>query len=160
MLQCVISTIDRGEQIDHRNTGKGKSKTTGKGKGKRVDVVETEQLQPSETASTMLAIAGGDADESMDMVRPEAEAWRLIHSRYAQNTLTTEMISGSLSHDHADEHNQLPDELFPWTRRSKSRRKISLECKLTIMSCRSCFHDPWTNIRRSFVTNIMRSRRP
>ena len=41
------------------------------------------------------------------MVRTEAEAWRLIHSRYAQNT--TE-ISGSLLHDHADKHNQLPDE--------------------------------------------------
>ena len=37
----------------YRNTGKGKSKNT-KGKGKHVDVVETEQLQPSETASTVL----------------------------------------------------------------------------------------------------------
>ena len=37
----------------HRNTGKGKSKHTGKGKGKHVDVVETEQPQPSETASTV-----------------------------------------------------------------------------------------------------------
>ena len=35
----------------HRNTGKGKSKNTGI--GKHVDVVETEQLQPSETASTV-----------------------------------------------------------------------------------------------------------
>ena len=34
-----------------RNTGKGKSKHTGNGKGKHVDVVETEQPQPSETAS-------------------------------------------------------------------------------------------------------------
>ena len=34
----------------------------------------------------------------------------MIHSRYAQNTLTTEMISGSLSHDPADKHNQLPGE--------------------------------------------------
>ena len=100
----------RGEQVDHRNSGKGKSKHTGKGKGKQVDVVETEQFQLSDTASTVLATAGGDADESMDMVRPEAEAWRLIHSRYAQNTLTAEMISGTLFHDHADEHNQLPDE--------------------------------------------------
>ena len=41
---------------------------------------------------------------------PEAEAWRLIHCRYAHNTLTAEVISGSLFHDHADEHNQLPDE--------------------------------------------------
>ena len=46
----------------------------------------------------------------MNMVRAEAEAWRLIPSRYAQNTLTTGMISGSLLHDHADKHNQLPDE--------------------------------------------------
>ena len=98
--QCVISTID------HRHTGKGKSKHTGKGKGKHVDVVETNQ--PSETASPMSAIESGDADESMNMVRIEAEAWRLIHSRYAQNT--TEMISGSLLHDHADKYNQLPDE--------------------------------------------------
>ena len=98
--QCVISTID------HRHTGKGKSKHTGKGKGKHVDVVETHQ--PSETASTMLAIESGDADENMNIVRTEAEAWRLIHSRYAQNT--TEMISGLLSHDHADKYNQLSDE--------------------------------------------------
>ena len=73
-LQCVISTIDHGEQVDHRNTGKGKSKHTGKRKTKHVDVVETEQPQPSEKASTVLAIVGGDADESMDIVRPEAEA--------------------------------------------------------------------------------------
>ena len=37
----------------NRNTGKGKSENTGKGKGKHVDVVETEQLQLSETASTV-----------------------------------------------------------------------------------------------------------
>ena len=37
----------------YRNIGKGKSKKTGTGKGKHVDVVETEQLQPSETASTV-----------------------------------------------------------------------------------------------------------
>ena len=36
-----------------RNTGKGKRKNTGEGKGKHMDVVETEQLQPSETASTV-----------------------------------------------------------------------------------------------------------
>ena len=106
----MISTIDHGEQIDHTNTGKGKRKHTGKGKGKHVDVVETEQPQPSETASTVLGIVGGDSDESMDVVRPKAEAWRLIHSRYAQNTLTAEMISGSHFHGHADKHNQLPDE--------------------------------------------------
>ena len=100
--QCVISTIDHGEQVGHIITGKGKSKHTGIGKGKHVDVVET--------ASTMWATVGGDADESMDMVRPEAEAWPLIHSGFAQNTLTTEMISVSLFHDHADEHNQLLDE--------------------------------------------------
>ena len=48
--QFVISTIDHGEQIDHRNTGKGKSIHTGEGKGKHVDVVETSQ--PSGTVST------------------------------------------------------------------------------------------------------------
>ena len=83
-----------------------KSKNTGKGKDNHVDVVETNQ--PSETASTMSAIESGDADKSMNMVKPGTEAWRLIHSRYAQNT--TEMISGSLLHDHADKYNQLPDE--------------------------------------------------
>ena len=108
--------------IDHRNTGKGKSKHTGKGKGKQVDVVETEQPQPSETASTMLAIVSGDADESMDMTRPGAEAWRLTHSRYAQNTLTAEMISGSLFHDHADEQNRLPDE-FVVSMKSKEQKQ-------------------------------------
>ena len=90
------------------NTMGTKSKNTDKGKDNHVDVVETNQ--PSETASTMSAIGSDDADESRNMVRPEAEAWRLIHSRYAQNTLTKEMISGSLLHDHADKHNQLPDE--------------------------------------------------
>ena len=70
-----------------------------------MDVVETNQ--PSETASAMSAIESGDADECMNIVRTEAEAWRLIHSRYAQNT--AEMISGSLLHDHADKYNQLPD---------------------------------------------------
>ena len=127
-----------------------KSKNTGKGKDDHVDVVETNQ--PSETASPMSAMESGDAGENMNTVRNEAEAWRLKHSRYAQNT--TEMISGSLLHDHADEHN------FLMNRRSRSRRKISLEYKLTIMSSRSCFHDPWANIGRSFVTNTMRSRRP
>ena len=121
--QCVISTIDHVEQVDHRKTGKGKSKHTGKGKGKHVDVVETEQPQPSETATTVLAIVEGDADESMDMVRPNgAEAWRLIHSRYAQNNLTADMISGSLFHDHADEHNQLPDE-FVVSMESKEQKQ-------------------------------------
>ena len=85
-----------------------KSKPTGKGKDNHLDVVETSQ--PSETASTMSAIESVDADESMNMVKPGTEAWRLIHSRYAQNTLTTDMISGSLLHDHADKHNQLPEE--------------------------------------------------
>ena len=57
-----------------------------------------------------MSIESGDADENVNMVRAEAEAWRLVHSRYAQNTLSTQMISGSLKHDRADEHNQLPDE--------------------------------------------------
>ena len=67
-----------------------------------------ETIQPSETASPTSTIESGDADENMNIVRTETEAWRLIHSRYAQNT--TEMVNGSLCHDHADKHNQLPDE--------------------------------------------------
>ena len=87
----MISTIDHEEQIDHRHTGKGKSKHTGQGQGKHVDVVETNQ--PSETASAMLAIEGGDADENMNMVNPGTEAWRPIHNRHVQNTPSTEMIT-------------------------------------------------------------------
>ena len=117
--QRVISTIDHGEQIDHRNTGKGKSKHTRKEKGKHVDVVETEQPQPSDTASTVFAIVSGVPDQNMDRVRPEVEAWRLIHSRYAQNTLTAEMNSGPLFHGHADEHNQLRDEFAKADGRSR-----------------------------------------
>ena len=56
----------------------------------------------------MSAIESGDANENMNMVRTVAEAWRLIHSRYAQNT--TEVISGSLLQDHVDKYIQLPDE--------------------------------------------------
>ena len=67
-----------------------------------------ETNQPSETASTMSAIESVDSDESMNMVRLGTEAWRLIHSRYGHNT--PEMISGSLSDDHADKYSQLPDE--------------------------------------------------
>ena len=77
-----------------------KSKNAGNGKDNHADVVETNQ--PSETASTMSAVESGDADESMNMVKPGTEAWRLIHSRYAQNT--TEMISWSLFHDRADKY--------------------------------------------------------
>ena len=50
------------------------------------------------------------ADDNMNGVKPKAEAWRSTHSRYVQNTPSTEMISGSLLHDRADGHNQLPDE--------------------------------------------------
>ena len=117
-LQCVISPIAHGEQVAHRNTGKGKIKHTGKGKGKHVDVVE--KSQPSETASTVVAIVGGDSDESMDMVRLEAEACRLVHSRYAQNTLIAEIISGHSSTTTLTN--------TTWNRMSKSSRKISLEC--------------------------------
>ena len=37
----------------YRNSGKGKRKHTGKGKGNHLDVVETEEPQPSEIASTV-----------------------------------------------------------------------------------------------------------
>ena len=50
------------------------------------------------------------AYDNMNGVRPKAAAWRPTHSRYAQNTLTTELISGSFLHDRTDEHNQLTDE--------------------------------------------------
>ena len=55
-------------------------------------------------------------------MRPEAEAWRLIHSRYAQNTLTAAMVSGSLFHDHADKHKQLLDE-FVVSMESKDQKQ-------------------------------------
>ena len=64
------------------NTTGTKSNNTGNGEDNHVDVVETNQ--PSETASTMSAIESGDADESMNMMKPGTEAWGLIHSRYAQ----------------------------------------------------------------------------
>ena len=49
--------------------------------------------------------------ENMNGVIPKAEASRPTRSRYAQNTPSTEMISGSLLHGHADKYNQLPGEL-------------------------------------------------
>ena len=68
----AISTIDHGEQIDHRHIGKGKSKHTRKGKDIHVDVVETNQ--PSETAhNNGRTIESGDADESMNMMQPGTE---------------------------------------------------------------------------------------
>ena len=81
------------------------------------------QVDDVGTASTMLAVVGGDADESMDMVRLGAEAWRLMHRRSAQSTLTTEMISGSLFHDHADEHNQFLDD-FVFSMESKQTEDL------------------------------------
>ena len=61
------------------------------------------------------------ANENMNGERPKAEAWRPMHSRYVQNTQSTE-ISGSLLLDRADERNQLPDE---FVRKSTSIWKIS-----------------------------------
>ena len=48
-----IPVEERMTILPSENTGKGKSKHTGKGKGKHVDVVETEQPQPSETVSAV-----------------------------------------------------------------------------------------------------------
>ena len=128
MPEMWITTVDPGRRstvmelasettvvTSSLNTMGTKSKNTGKGKDNHVDVVETNQ--PSETASTMSAIESGDADESMNMVKPGTETWRLIHSRYAQNT--TEMISGSLLHDHADKCNQLFDESLDESKEQK-----------------------------------------
>ena len=108
MSEMLITTVNPGRRstvmelasettvaTSSLNTMGTKSKNTSKGKDNHVDVVETEQPQPSsETASTMSAIESGLADESMNMVKPGTEAWRLVHSRYAQNT--AEMISGSV----------------------------------------------------------------
>ena len=63
------------------------------------------------------------ADDNMNRVRPEAEAWRPIHRRYGQNTPSTEMISGSLLHYRADEHNQLLDE-FVVSMESKEQKQM------------------------------------
>ena len=114
------------------NTMGTKSKNTGKGNGKQVEVVETEQLQPSQTASTMSAIESGDADESMNMLKPGTDAWRLIHRRYMQNT--TEMIRWSLLHDNADKYpDELPDEL----KEQKSTQTIN------DMNQSQLIFDPW-----------------
>ena len=104
-----------------RITGRGKTKH----KNKQVDVVETEQPQPSERVSTVLAIVGGDADDSMDTVRPEAEAWRL-NSQTRRTLLTSEMISGSLFHDHADEQIQLPHEFVVSTESKEQKQTEDL----------------------------------
>ena len=71
-------------------------------------------------------------------VRHKAEAWRPIHSRYVQNNPSTEMISGSLLHDRADEHNQLPDDFVASMEQEEHKQ---MEYKLNIMnsSCeKSC----------------------
>ena len=162
MLEMWITTVDPGRrstvmelasettvETSSLNTMSTMSQNTGKGNNSHVDVVETNQ--PSETASTMSAIESGDADESMNMVKPGKEAWRLIHSRYALNT--TEMISGSLLHDHADKYNQLPDELPDEVKEHKHTDNQRHE--LQPVDIRSL-----TNIGRIFVTNTMRSRRP
>ena len=102
----LISTNDHGEQIDHTHSNKDQSKHTDKGKDNHVDVLETNQH--SDTDSTMSAIESDDTDESVNMMNPGTETWRLIHSRYAWNT--TEMISGSLLNDHTDKYNRLRDQ--------------------------------------------------
>ena len=48
-----IPVEERSTIATYSNTGKGKSKNTSKGKEKHVDVVETEQPQPSGTPSTV-----------------------------------------------------------------------------------------------------------
>ena len=50
---CWHASGGAHDKSAYRHTGKGKSKNTGKGKSKLVDDLETEQLQPSETASTV-----------------------------------------------------------------------------------------------------------
>ena len=60
MANLDIGRKTAGIPVEERMTippteilAKARVKNTGKGKGKHVDVVETEQLQPSETASTV-----------------------------------------------------------------------------------------------------------
>ena len=64
------------------------------------------------------------ADDNMNGVRPKAEAWRPIHNRYVQSAPSAEMISGSLIHDRADEHNQLPDDVA--SMESKEHKQMDL----------------------------------
>ena len=61
--------------------------------------------------------------QAYERVRPKAEARRPIHSRYVQNTPSAEMIRGSLLHDRADEHNQLPHE-FVVSMESKEHKQM------------------------------------
>ena len=75
----------------YRNTGKGKSKNTGKGKGKHVDVVESEQLQPSKTASTVSSCISsvdpwimGVTLNSVSSIRRQAGAEYFLLDRGAQ----------------------------------------------------------------------------
>ena len=57
------------------------------------------------TMGTKKKYKGADDDrmQAYERVRPKAEARRPIHSRYVQNTPSTEMIRESLLHDRADE---------------------------------------------------------
>ena len=138
----MISTIDHGEQINHKHTGKGKSKHTAKGKGNHVEVVET-----NHPSSTMSAIESGDADESMNMGKPGTEAWRLIQSRYAQNT--TEMISGSLLHDHADKNNQHPDESKEQKHTDNQRHELQPVDIRSLEESRTKFRDEHNEITKT-----------
>ena len=99
----------------------------------------------------MSAKESGDADESMNMVKLGTEAWRQIHSRYTQNT--TQKISGSLLHDHADKYKQLPDESPDESKEHKHTDNQRHE--LQPLNIRSL-----DEYRTKFVTNTMRSRRP
>ena len=127
------------------NTMGTKSNNAGKGKDNHVEVVE--RNEPSETAPTMSAIESDDADESMNMVKPGTEAWRLIHSRYAQNT--TEMISGSLLHDHADKYNQLPDELKEQTHTGNQRHELQPVDIRSLDEYRTKFRDEHNEITKT-----------
>ena len=86
MPEMWITTVNPGKRstvstvaTSSLNTMGTTSRNPGKGEDNQVDVVETNR--PSEAASTMLVSESGDADESMNLVKPGTEAWRPIHSR-------------------------------------------------------------------------------
>ena len=83
------------------------------------------------------------------MVKPGTEAWRLIHSRYAQNT--TEMISRSLLHDHADKYNQLPDESKEQKHTDNQRHELQPVDIRSLDEYRTKFRDEHNEITKTMM---------
>ena len=83
-LQCVISTIDHEEQVDHRITGKSKSKHTGKGKGFE-DLSKLHTVSSSAT-NTLTA----QVDEEIRRVY-EIDNWSVMSQEWTNYLFTTDM---------------------------------------------------------------------